>query len=167
MDLWDDEAWPELACRQVQLARASGALSWLPLALDYLAGSQIQAGQLAQAAALLTERESIDPGIRAAALPCLPLLLAAWRGDAGTAADLAETLTRSALARGAGAALSYAEYAEAVLHNGLGNYRQAAEAARCASQAGRLSSRPGHCPSWWRRRCAATGGTRPLWRRTS
>ena len=79
------------------------------------------------------------PGITgAAALPCLPLLLAAWRGDAGTAADLAETLTRSALARGAGAALSYAEYAEAVLHNGLGNYRQAAEAARCASQAGEV-----------------------------
>ena len=138
MDLWDDAAWPELAASQVQLARASGTLSWLPFALDYLAESHIQAGQLAQAAALLTERESIDPGIRAATLPYVPLLLAAWRGDAGTAADLGETLTRGALARGEGAALTYAEYAQAVLHNGLGNYRQAAEAARCASQAGEV-----------------------------
>ena len=37
MDLWDDEAWFELAAGQVRLARANGTLSWLPFALDYLA----------------------------------------------------------------------------------------------------------------------------------
>jgi DNA-binding CsgD family transcriptional regulator len=138
MDLWDDEAWSSLAAGQVRRARASGTLSWLPFALDYLAEFHIQAGQLSTAAALLTEGESIDPGIRAATLPYVPLLLAAWRGDPSTAAQLTEEMVRGALARGEGAALTYAEYANAVLHNGLGNYGLAAEAARQASAAGDL-----------------------------
>ncbi len=133
MDLWDDEAWFELAAGQVRLARANGTLSWLPFALDYLAEYHIQAGQLAAAAALLTEGERIDPGIRAATLPYVSLLLAAWRGDAPTAAQLTEEMLRGASARGEGVALTYAEYANAVLHNGLGNYSLAVEAAHQAS----------------------------------
>jgi DNA-binding CsgD family transcriptional regulator len=138
MDLWDDEAWFSLAADQVQLARANGTLSWLPFALDYLAEYHIQAGQLSTAAALLTEGESIDPGIRAATLPYVSLLLAAWRGDAPAAAQLTEEMVRGASARGEGAALTYAEYANAVLHNGLGNYWLAAKAAHQASAAGEL-----------------------------
>jgi hypothetical protein len=80
MDLWDDQAWFELATGQVRLARANGTLSWLPFALDYLAEIQIQAGALSAAAALLAEGERIDPGSRAATLPYVSLLLAAWRG---------------------------------------------------------------------------------------
>src|SRR5580692_8594793 len=51
MDLWDDEAWFELAAGQVERARANGTLSWLPFALDYLAELHIQAGELSAAAA--------------------------------------------------------------------------------------------------------------------
>jgi len=133
MDLWDDEAWFELAAGQVRLARANGTLSWLPFALDYLAEILIQAGELSKAAALLMERERVDPGTREATLPYVPLLLAAWRGDAPTAAELAEEMTRGASDRGEGAALTYTDYAQAVLYNGLGNYGPAAEAARSAS----------------------------------
>jgi len=142
MDLWDDEAWFELASGQVQLARASGTLSWLPFALDYLAEIQIQAGELSQAAALLAEREHIDPGIRAATLPYVSLLLAAWRGDAPAAAGLAEVMVQGAVDRGEGAALTYEDYAKAVLHNGLGNYRIAADAADRAAAAGEIVISP-------------------------
>jgi len=142
MDLWDDEAWFELAAGQVRLARANGTLSWLPFALDYLAEIHIQAGQLSTATALLAEGERIDPGIRAATLPYVSLLLAAWRGDAPTAAQLTEEMLRGASARGEGTALTYAEYANAVLHNGLGNYGFAAEAAQAASAAGELVISP-------------------------
>jgi len=135
MDLWDDEAWFELAADQVRLARANGTLSWLPFALDYLAEIHIQAGELSQAAALMLERERIDPGTRAATLPYVPLLLAAWRGDAADAAELAEAMARGARARGEGTALTYADYALAVLHNGLGDYARAADAAQGASAA--------------------------------
>jgi DNA-binding CsgD family transcriptional regulator len=133
MDLWDDEAWFELAAGQVRLARANGTLSWLPFALDYLAEIHVQAGELSKAAALLMERERVEPGTREATLPYVPLLLAAWRGDAPGAADLVEEMTRGASDRGEGAALTYRDYAQAVLYNGLGNYGLAAEAAHGAS----------------------------------
>jgi DNA-binding CsgD family transcriptional regulator len=142
MDLWDDQAWFELATSQVRLARANGTLSWLPFALDYLAEIQIQAGELSAAAALLVEGERIDPGIRAATLPYVSLLLAAWRGDAQTSAELTEEMVRGARDRGEGAALTVAEYATAVLYNGLGDYQLAAEAADRASAAGELVISP-------------------------
>ena len=142
MDLWDDEAWFELVSGQVRLARASGTLSWLPFALDYLAELHIQAGELSQAAALLAEGERIDPGIRAATLPYVSLLLAAWRGDAPAADELAQALARGAADRGEGAALTYADYAKAVLNNGLGHYEAAAEAAQAASDADELVISP-------------------------
>jgi hypothetical protein len=96
MDMWDDEAWFELADGQVRLARANGTLSWLPFALDYLAEIHVQAGELSKAAALLMEREGADSGAREATLPYVPLVLAAWRGDAPGAADLAEEMARGA-----------------------------------------------------------------------
>ena len=133
MDMWDDEAWFELAAGQLRLARANGTLSWLPFALDYLAEIHVQAGELSTAAALLMERERVDPGTREATLPYVPLLLAAWRGDATEAADLAGEMARGASDRGEGAALTYTDYAQAVLYNGQGNYRAAAEAAGGAS----------------------------------
>jgi DNA-binding CsgD family transcriptional regulator len=133
MDLWDDEAWFELAAGQLRLARANGTLSWLPFTLDYLAELHVQAGELVKAAALLTERERVDPGTREATLPYVPLLLAAWRGDAPGVAELAGEMTRGASDRGEGAALTYTDYAQAVLDNGLGNYGAAAEAAHRAS----------------------------------
>jgi DNA-binding CsgD family transcriptional regulator len=133
MDLWDDEAWFELAAGQVRLARAKGTLSWLPFALDYLAEFHVQAGELSKVAALLREREHVDPGTRETTLPYVPLLLAAWRGDAPGAAELAEEMTRGASDRGEGAALTCTDYAQAVLGNGLGEYGPAAEAAHRAS----------------------------------
>jgi DNA-binding CsgD family transcriptional regulator len=142
MDLWDDEAWFELADRQARLARANGTLSWLPFALDYLAEIHAQAGQLSKAAALLMERERVDQGTREATLPYVPLLLAAWRGDAQGAALLAEEMTRDAADRGEGAALTYADYARAVLGNGLGDYPSAAEAAHAASAADEIVISP-------------------------
>jgi DNA-binding CsgD family transcriptional regulator len=142
MDLWDDEAWFELAAGQVRLARSSGTLSWLPFALDYLAELHIQGGELSQAAALLAEGERVDPGIRAVTLPYVPLLLAAWRGDAPAADELARALARGAADRGEGAALTYADYATAVLNNGLGHYELAAGAAQRASAAEELVISP-------------------------
>ena len=142
MDLWDDQAWFELAAGQVRQARTSGTLSWLPFALDYLAELHTQAGELSQAAALLAEGERIDPGIRAATLPYVPLLLAAWRGDAPAADELAGELALGAANRGEGAALTYADYATAVLNNGLGRYDLAADAAQRASAAQELVISP-------------------------
>jgi hypothetical protein len=51
-DLWDDDAWLELASSQVELARATGALLLLSFALDDLAAFHIQGGNPSLAPAL-------------------------------------------------------------------------------------------------------------------
>ena len=128
-ELWDDEAWLELASSQAELARASGTLLLLPYALDYLAGVLTQAGELSMAAVLLTEAEGLDPEVRAE----FPLRLAAWRGQASTALTLFQVMTDGARARGEGCAIAAAEYDLAVLYNGLGQYESALDAAQKAT----------------------------------
>src|SRR5690606_9897339 len=46
-EVWDDAAWEELAERQVRVARDSGALAVLPLALTYRSGTHLHAGEFA------------------------------------------------------------------------------------------------------------------------
>ena len=130
-ELWDDEAWLELASSQVELARETGTLLLLPYALDYLAGVHTQAGELSVAEGLLTEAEGLELGVR----PEFPLRLAAWRGQASAALALFEVMTSGARARGEGCAIAAAEYDLAVLYNGLGQYELALDAAQnaCAS----------------------------------
>jgi DNA-binding CsgD family transcriptional regulator/tetratricopeptide (TPR) repeat protein len=130
-ELWDEEAWRELADSQVELARATGTLLLLPYALDYLAGALTQAGELSAAALLLTEAEGLGMGVRAE----FPLRLAAWRGQEEVALSLVEAMTHGAEARGEGCAIAGAEYDLAVLYNGLAQYERALDAAQqaCAS----------------------------------
>jgi DNA-binding CsgD family transcriptional regulator len=131
-DLWDDEAWLELASRQADLARATGTLALLPYALDYLAGHHIHAGDLSAADRLAAEAQALAPSSRAVTLPYIPLLLAAWRGDASTVEELVRVMTAEAQARGEGCAIAVAEYATAVLGNGLAQYPLAFDAAQRA-----------------------------------
>lgn len=58
-DLWDDEAWDELASRGVRLAREAGALGVLPMAASYLAGVHMHAGEYAAASTLMEESSAI------------------------------------------------------------------------------------------------------------
>jgi DNA-binding CsgD family transcriptional regulator len=138
MDLWDDRAWFELASWQTERARATGALTFLPYALDYLAENQILAGDLSMAAGLMTEARELASGSRADTLPYIALLLAAWRGHATTASSLSDVMTREANVRGEGCAIAFADYATATLHNGLGQYELAADAAQKASAANEI-----------------------------
>jgi DNA-binding CsgD family transcriptional regulator len=140
MELWDDDAWLELASSQVELARATGALILLPFALDYLATFHIEAGNLTLASALIEEAQSLDLGVRAETLPYVPLRLAAWRGDVSTALTLVEVMIGGAHSRGEGCAVTVAEYTKAILYNGLGEYELAFEAAQKAVAADEIAT---------------------------
>ena len=135
MDLWDDNAWFELASSQADMARSTGRLVLLPYALDYLAGFYILTGEFSRASGLVTEAEGLALGARAETLPYISLRLAAWRGQNAVALDLAEVMMRGALSRGEGCAITVTEYAIAVLYNGLGQYQLALEAAQKAAAA--------------------------------
>ena len=133
-DLWEDEAWHELATRQLQLARGAGALNVLPLAATYRAGVHVHAGEFAAAAVLVEEADAISEATGNAPLGYTSLVLAAWRGQEAQTLELIGASRADAAERGEGRAIALAEYATAVLYNGLGRYHEALAAAQCASE---------------------------------
>ena len=133
-DLWEDRTWHELATRQLQLARDAGALSVLPLAATYRAGVHVHAGEFAAATALIEEADAITEATGSAPLGYTSLVLAAWRGQEAQALELIEASREDATERGEGRAITLAEYATAVLYNGLGRYREALAAAQRATE---------------------------------
>ena len=93
-ELWDDEAWHELATRAVRLARETGALAVLPVALVYRAGVHVHAGQFAAASALIEEADAITETTGYAPLSYTSLVLVAWRGEEARALELIEVAMR-------------------------------------------------------------------------
>ena len=131
-DLWDDETWHELAARAVRITRDTGALAVLPNALTYRACVHVLAGEFAAASALIEEAYAISESTGNAPLRYPSLLLAAWRGQEAEALNVIEAGIEDATARGLGRAIGFAQYVRAVLHNGLGRYREALAAAQGA-----------------------------------
>jgi DNA-binding CsgD family transcriptional regulator len=124
-ELWDDEAWHELATRAVRLARDAGALTALPTGLVYRAGVHLHAGEFTAASALIEEADTITAATGNARVRYTSLVLAAWRGEEAPALELIEADVRDATARGEGRLPGMAGYVTAVLYNGLGNYEAA------------------------------------------
>jgi DNA-binding CsgD family transcriptional regulator len=133
-ELWDDEAWHELASRGVQLARDTGALTALPVGLTYHAGLLALAGEFAAAAALIDEADAIAAATGVAHFDYASPLLAALRGHETQALELIEACVKRATARGEGRAIGHAEHATAVLYNGLSRYSAALAAAQRACE---------------------------------
>jgi DNA-binding CsgD family transcriptional regulator len=133
-ELWDDEAWHELADRAVRLARDAGALAVLPIALTYRACVHVHAGEFDAASALIEEAKAISEATGSAPLRYTSLVLLAWRGQESQALGVIEAGVKDATARGEGRSLGLAEYATALLYNGLGRYEAALAAAQRACQ---------------------------------
>jgi DNA-binding CsgD family transcriptional regulator len=131
-ELWEDAIWEELAARHVRVARETGALAVLPLALVYRSGTHVHAGEFAAADALIEESDAITRSIGGAPLMYTTVLLAAWRGREASAVALNEAGVRDAAPRGEGRAISWGDYATALLRNGLGDYEAALVAAQAA-----------------------------------
>ncbi|WP_432875452.1 helix-turn-helix transcriptional regulator [Kribbella sp. CA-245084] len=132
VELWDDDAWHELAGRGLELARGLGVLGVLPGALSYRAGVHLHAGEFGAASILVAESEAIAAATGNAPIREGRLMLAAWRGEKAAALESITIGIRDAIERGEGRALSLARLATAVLCNGLGHYEAALDAARTA-----------------------------------
>ncbi|GHB23955.1 helix-turn-helix transcriptional regulator [Streptomyces viridiviolaceus] len=131
-ELWDDEAWQELATGAVGIAREAGALAVLPMALTYQACFHAHAGDLDTSAALIDEATAISEATGGTPMMYTSLVLAALRGRESQALDLIASTVEEVVSRGEGRSLGLAEYAYAVLYNGLGRYEDALSAARRA-----------------------------------
>jgi DNA-binding CsgD family transcriptional regulator len=133
-NLWDDHMWEVVATRWLQLTRDTGVLPLLPLALNGRIAAYTFAGELANAAALTEEVDTISEATGSQVPPYGALILAAWRGRETEATELIETISKEVLSRGEAYALSTTEWARAMLYNGLGRYEDALAAAERATE---------------------------------
>ena len=134
MAVWDFDGWVMLSIRHVELARASGALAPLSIALNGRGQVATHCGDLETATSLAAEKDVVNEvtGIRLATT--CDLLLAGYRGRPAEATPLFSATTEDSIARGEGCAIQLADWAAAVLHNGLGRYAEALVAAGPATE---------------------------------
>ncbi|KUF18728.1 AAA family ATPase [Streptomyces silvensis] len=130
IDLRDDEMLEEMSDRQVEVARRQGALSTLPQALRYQAITRVSLGRFDAAAASLAEARAVDEAAGTAPLLGAELVLVGFRGDIDRYRELQRQLGHG----GRPFETVGEHYARAVLHNGLGNYEAALDAALAAQR---------------------------------
>jgi DNA-binding CsgD family transcriptional regulator len=132
-DLWDHERWYMLASRHVTITREAGALSELPLALNSCVFPLLFAGELAVAASLVEEARTVSEAIGSNLAPYGALCLAAMRGREREARTLIDATMSETAPRGEGIGVTMAQWANALLSNGLGHYGDALAAAQKAA----------------------------------
>jgi len=132
MDMWDDGACETIASGLGRVARERGRLSILPFALNYSAAHQLFLGRFSVAHQLVQEAETITAATRGVPVADFSVLLAAWRGERERTNALRAAMIETGTAHGEGFAVEVAEWAAAVLHNGLGEYAEARAAAQRA-----------------------------------
>jgi DNA-binding CsgD family transcriptional regulator len=127
--IWDHDLMDVLSARHVRLARGTGALSELPLALTSRAYFHLFAGELGAAAALAQEFGAVKEATGIALAPYAEVGVAAFQGDQATASALIDATLADAATRGEGVGITIIQWANAALNNGLGRYDQALAAA--------------------------------------
>jgi len=131
--LWDDDNWQVLSTRHVELAREVGALGELPVALNSRAFMLLFAGELSAAASLIQELRPAVEVTGSNLAPYAELGLAAFAGREAETAAVIDSTIRDVSLRGEGIGITVAEWASALLNNGLGNYQEALTAAQRAT----------------------------------
>jgi DNA-binding CsgD family transcriptional regulator len=140
--LWEDHRFKPLTDRYLELVRGLGALSELPLALTTKAITLAYAGELTEASGLLGELQAAVEATGISPPRYMALAVAARRGRHAEATALIEATTKEARERGEGTAIAVADWASAVLNNGLGHYQEAMTAAQRAIDSPELASLP-------------------------
>ena len=128
--VWDDACWEVLSRRHVELARSSGALSELPLALNSRAFIHLFRGELDTADALIEEARVATEATGAGLTPWGAVALAALRGREPDASAMLDGARADATRRGEGIGVTVVAWARAILHNGLGAHDNALAAAQ-------------------------------------
>jgi DNA-binding CsgD family transcriptional regulator len=127
---WDASTYGAIYERQAQLLRDAGALAELPLHLNALGLARLWTGDLAGAASLIEESDSVAAATGTRIPPFAALRLWSLQGREAEASRLIEAVIQLGTAAGQGSAVMVANWAAAVLYNGLARYGEAASAAR-------------------------------------
>jgi DNA-binding CsgD family transcriptional regulator len=126
---WDAEGALAIYERQAQVVRNAGALAELPIHLHALALERAWHGDFAGAGLLIAESDSVAAATGSQIPPFAVLRLRALQGREAEASPLIQATIQQATAAGQGIAVMGAQWAAAVLYNGLARYDEAASAA--------------------------------------
>jgi DNA-binding CsgD family transcriptional regulator len=121
----DDAAWLELTARQVELARRTGALSMLSIALTERFTAELFVGDLPAALAVAAEAEAVTSATGHGLSPHIAFLRAAWGGREADARSLLDASRADVSARGEGLWFAGTELTTAVFLNAFGRYEEA------------------------------------------
>ncbi|HEY3563156.1 MAG TPA: AAA family ATPase [Kribbella sp.] len=130
---WDFDACLSTATRQVQVARAAGALAVLAVGVNVLGQVVALAGDFAEAISLRAEADAVREATGTHVLPYGALVLTALRGRPDEAFGLIDETIASATTEGQGTAAQYARWARSVVLNGLARHDEALPWATLAS----------------------------------
>ena len=131
--VWDVEGLRAISAKHAQIVRDAGALAELPLHLERFGIASAWIGDFAGAASAIAESHSVAAATGSRFPPFASLRLQALQGrETETSALIAGTIGHAA-AGGYRLAAIHAQWAAAVLYNGLASYEQAASAARQAT----------------------------------
>jgi DNA-binding CsgD family transcriptional regulator len=127
--IWDDEADLAIYTRQAQVVRDAGALREMPYHLSTLSSALTWTGDFEGSAAAIAEGDTVATATGNPMPPYPALRLLSMQGrEPETTAMVAATIEGSA-ATGFGMGITVAQWAAAVLYNGLARYPDAMRAA--------------------------------------
>jgi DNA-binding CsgD family transcriptional regulator len=131
--VWDYETCLAVATRGVERAREAGALAVLPVSVNVMTQAVVLGGDFGRAVVLVAEANGVTEATGAQVAPYGALVLAGFQGREEGASGLVDATIEEATAGGQGTAVQYAHWANSILFNGLGRYREALASAQDAS----------------------------------
>jgi DNA-binding CsgD family transcriptional regulator len=138
VEFWDVDAHDLITDWVLGAARRSGSPLTLRHGLGMAAAGAVHIGDFGAAVAAIAEEEAVADAVGVAPLAYPQLHLAAMRGRPAEAKAVIESFITEATTSGSGQTITNAEWATAVLSNGLADYPAALAAAREATRHGDL-----------------------------
>ena len=131
--IWDNEGMRAIYARQVQVVRDVGALRELPYHLSTLGYALSWAGDFEGAAAVIAEGKTVAAATGNPLPPYPALRLLSLQGREAEATGLIAATIQGSAATGFGMGITAAQWAAAVLYNGLARYPEAMRAAQATA----------------------------------
>jgi DNA-binding CsgD family transcriptional regulator len=128
--IWDDEAMRAIYTRQARVVREAGALRDLPYNVSSMSYALSWAGDFEGAAVAIAESDAVAAATGNPLPPYSALRLLSLRGREAETTALIEATIQGSAAAGFGMGITAAQWAAAVLYNGLARYPEATRAAR-------------------------------------
>lgn len=136
--VWDEQVMIETYTRAAEVVRTAGILTELPIYLASLGAATSLIGDFTAAAGIVAESEGIAAATGIPLAPYTTLILTAMQGKESEAAALIAATIEQTGADGQLTGVTTAQWAAAVLYNGLSRYHEALSAAQASTRIAQL-----------------------------